>query len=504
MKKTFYLLSIIIVICLSSQDAAAKNSKKSVADNIKKNKNMNFIHATYFLDGWLTNKEDIAQTRFDQFDIFYVMAVPHWTAKDFDFPEKDIMDKLVYNFSYATSEMANPLIPEFIKKSHENNVKVILSIPGTDRFSSIAASKEKRILFAKVMAAVVKKNNYDGIDIDWEATIDVEQHFALMNELRKALNSLEKSFKPRRKYYLTTALSVFMKYPKTRAWQLSSFIDWVNIMTYDMGGGAWGKVPTHNTPLNKMKELLRTNWSFFPKSKLCIGLANYGFYYKGISPGKKCKTSLKGKGRYFSYKELPAFLKKGWKESYDKEAEVPYYFSSDKKDFISIDNKRSITRKMEWILKEKFRGVFWWEFHHDFLPPVNGGKYATHPLIDHVSKIIAKEQKKIRKSKKNNDIFSKLSPYIIYKGKYNGITFRAISADIGSAVPSANFQLYADSERILNLPLLNHKGYFCICDGDILKIYLEKTFNDRKNPNEKNLMFTINLAKLAGAISEKL
>jgi len=387
---TFCLFFLISLPVFSSGTLPGKKYTK-----INKRNKIKFVHGTYFLNGYLKNKTQLNQIQFEQFDFIYLMAVPHWTAKDFKMPEKEIMKKLVDNFSYSKNHSANPLVPKLISKAHQKNVKVLLSVSGDDRLKFVACNSTNRAVFARVMAAIVKKNNYDGIDIDWESSIVIDQHIKLMAELRKALNSLEKKTKShKRKYYITTALNVFMEYSKEPSRDLSRSIDWVNVMTYDMGGGTWGHVATHNTPLNKMKDLLDNNWSYFSPDKICIGLANYGFYYKGVSPGQESKESLKKKGRYFSYKELPALLKKGWKESYDTKAEAPYYFKPDKSEFITIDNKQSLTRKMEWIFKKKFRGVFWWEYHHDWLSPSTGHKYAVHPLIDHVTKIIKTSKQK--------------------------------------------------------------------------------------------------------------
>ena len=64
-------------------------------------------------------------------------------------------------------------------------------------------------------------------------------------------------------------------------------------MTYDMGGGIWGQVPSYNTPFDNMKRSLQDQWSGFSPDKLCIGLANYEFYYKDVSPGQRLEVSLK-------------------------------------------------------------------------------------------------------------------------------------------------------------------------------------------------------------------
>ncbi|MEB3374916.1 glycosyl hydrolase family 18 protein [Bacteroides sp. CR5/BHMF/2] len=63
---------------------------------------------------------------------------------------------------------------------------------------------------------------------------------------------------------------------KELADKLVANVDWINIMTYDMGGGIWGNIPKHNTPLDKIKKEL-AHWEVFDRDKLCIGLANYGW-----------------------------------------------------------------------------------------------------------------------------------------------------------------------------------------------------------------------------------
>jgi len=107
-------------------------------------------------------------------------------------------------------------------------------------------------------------------------------------------------------------------------------------------------------------------------------------------------VSLKEKGRYCSYTELPSLLEKGWQESYDTKADAPYYFSPDKSEFITIENTRSISKKMEWVFEQQYLGVFWWEFHSDYFPPSEKEKYASHTLADHVTSLINEHEKPSR------------------------------------------------------------------------------------------------------------
>jgi len=294
------------------------------------------------------------------------------------------------NYAYPPGDSGEALIPDFIARAHHRNVKVLLSIQGSaqGQFVPVARDDRKRALFARVMAAFVRKYGYDGIEIDWEHTIDIVQHARLMADLRHALSAAaEAEGRGPQTYYLTTALNTCHAYPPELAQRLCSSVDWVNLMTYDMGGGNWGSVPLHNTPLDKMQEAM-TKWAVFPPHKICIGLANYGYRYKGLFPGQKSETSLKVNGRSISFKELQTLVESGWTESYAAAAEAPYYFSPDKTEFVTIDSERSLSRKMEWVFQMKYRGVFWWEFHHDYFPPDSDHTQARHPLIDSVSNAI--------------------------------------------------------------------------------------------------------------------
>lgn len=66
-------------------------------------------------------------------------------------------------------------------------------------------------------------------------------------------------------YTITTALHSWQIYDKELADKLVANVDWINIMTYDMGGGIWGNIPKHNTPLDKIKKELAALGSIRPQ-----------------------------------------------------------------------------------------------------------------------------------------------------------------------------------------------------------------------------------------------
>lgn len=346
-------------------------------------KSDNFIHAAYSMSGSLKDVNYVRKVNFGQFQYHYIMAAPAWKAEDFDLSQEEINKKYVTDHAYGKEKKAGGLVPEYIKNIHKAGSKVMVSFPGKE-FIDIAKSASRRDKFAVMMAAFVQKYGYDGIELDWEHTINLNMHCEFVKKIRQELDKLPQT----KRYYVTTALHSYQRYSQELAREVIKYVDWINIMTYDMGGGIWGAVPTHNTPLAEMKSTLKI-WDVFPKDRLCIGLASYGFYYKGLNPGEKvAKGNLGDYGRYCDYKELPALQQAGWVEKWDATQEAPYYYSPDGKEFMTLDSHRSLKAKIDWVVEQGFRGVFWWEFYCDYTLPEKGQKYGSHLLMDYVSTLV--------------------------------------------------------------------------------------------------------------------
>ena len=339
-----------------------------------------FIHAAYSVESLLT-QEELSDPGYDAFQFIYLMAAPDWKNLDFDLPQDSILG-YADRFGYRSQKGPMSLVPDMIVKAHAGKTKVLLCFGGQQEFRPFLEKPERIARFVGYMVRLVERNDYDGIDIDWEITLDKELHAGMMHELRDRLNGLSK--RTGRYYYLTTALSIDHVYDRALADRLSAAVDWINIMSYDMCDGVWGSTPSHNTSMERMRSKLE-HWTVFDRKKLCLGLANYGFYYKGLKPGQKAGGPLSEYGSYITYKEFIPRMDRGWTESYDPEAEVSYYFSPDGGEFVTIDSPSSILNKIEWVSANGYRGVFWWEFHHDFIAPGSGNPRGNHYLIDVVT-----------------------------------------------------------------------------------------------------------------------
>lgn len=336
------------------------------------------IHAIYAVENEWQSPDDVAVPELDAFDFVYVMAAPDWQIEDFDMTKDEVIAKYVTNHQYKHPEGIKALIDGV----HSQGGRILCSFPGT-AFNHIAENPDRADKFAAMMAAFISKYGYDGVEVDWEHTLTEESHIDFMKRIRRELSAIEKD----NHYWLTTALNSNHHYTPETAGELSSNVDWINVMYYDMGGGIWEEVPTHNAPLNAMDSVHRANWSLFAPEKIHIGIPNYGFYYKGIKPGEKVAEgkTLKDYGRYCNATELPALLAQGWTEKWDDTAKCPYYISPDSSEFMTLESPRSLDEKLEWIKENKFGGIFWWEYSCDWEKPAKTGERGKHLLTDHIT-----------------------------------------------------------------------------------------------------------------------
>lgn len=337
------------------------------------------LHAMYAVESEWTSPDDVVVPELDAFDFVYLMAAPDWSPEDFDTTQEAIIDRFVDGHTYAHPEGIRALIDGV----HSQGGKILCSFPGVT-FDQVVADTARTDKFAAMMAAFINKYDYDGAEVDWEKTVTEETHLDFMRRIRR---ELDRTADGKRRYWLTSALNSAHSYTPEMAAELSDVLDWVNIMFYDMGGGIWETVPTHNSPLDKIDSVYRRNWAAFEPTKLHIGLPNYGFYYKGISPGMVVDEgkTLRDYGRYCHATELPELIEKGWAEVWDEQASCPYYVSPDGNEFMTLESPRSLDEKYRWVADNGFGGIFWWEYSCDWIKPDVPGERGRHLLTDHIT-----------------------------------------------------------------------------------------------------------------------
>lgn len=280
-------------------------------------------------------------------------------------PDAQYMTHINYAFGHVTKSFDGVRIDNERRlrsitalKKDNPHLKVMLSVGGwgSGNFSEMAADKHLRRSFAKDCKRVMKEFNLDGIDIDWEyptsraagisaSPDDTDNFTLLMRDLRKVLG---------RKALLTLASVGSAKFVDFPA--ILEYIDFVNIMAYDMGGA-----PKHHSALFSSKN---TNMSAedavmahvkagVPMSKLVLGMAFYG-----RGGGKS------GFPNSMNYNRIPRQSVK-YEERWDYQAQAPYLVDMDGRLVFGFENARSLAAKCRYVQQRGMKGAMYWEYSGD-------------------------------------------------------------------------------------------------------------------------------------------
>ncbi|MCL6443269.1 MAG: glycoside hydrolase family 18 protein [Alicyclobacillus sp.] len=273
------------------------------------------------------------------------------------------------------------------------NLKTIISVGGwgnSAAFSTVAATQASRDTFADSVVQFLKEYDFDGIDIDWEYPVaggyvasehnpnDKEDFTLLLQTLRQKLDS--QGALDQKHYYLTVAAAANIDYATkgTDLATISQYVDWFNLMTYDIHG-SWDSYTGLVAPLyTDSKD--PGQWSDdaavqlylkegVPANKIVMGVPFYGYDYKGV-------TSQTNNGLYQPYKvgsgSSIAYNKvvtndlnqNGFIYHWDLAAMSPYLFNGN--EFISFEDPASIFMKTLYVDTHNLGGVMIWELGQDY------------------------------------------------------------------------------------------------------------------------------------------
>lgn len=281
----------------------------------------------------------------------------------FAWPEKD--GSVSYPSGFFNSQL-NSL-------AHQHEVKILISLGGavdSYGFSDMVADNNARANFIDNITALVRKYQYDGIDIDWEfpqSSIDRINLVKLASELRKKWDSIGHS------YLLTMAIPVDDWSGQWFQFDiLKNSVDWFNAMTYDFHG-SWTNHSGHNAPLyapspsvdqcgsvdDGIRYLL--NERGLPPDKILLGLAFYGreFNTRGLY------QSATGGDVTYGYADIVSLIGQGWNDHWDDVSKVPYLTNTAGTKLITYDDTLSIALKCRYALNNQLSGGMIWALGHD-------------------------------------------------------------------------------------------------------------------------------------------
>lgn len=280
-------------------------------------------------------------------------------------PDPQYMTHINYAFGHVTKSFDGVRIDNEKRlrsitalKKENPYLKVVLSVGGwaSGNFSEMAADKHLRRNFAKDCRRVMKEFDLDGIDIDWEyptsraagisaSPDDTDNYTLMMRDLRRKLG---------RRAVLTLASigsAKFIDFPA-----ILKYIDYVNVMAYDMGSAPKHHSALYSSPNTNMsaddavKAHLKAG---VPLSMQVLGMAFYG---RGDG-----KSGFPGS---MNYNRIPRKSDK-WEERWDSQAQAPYLVDKQGRFVFGFENPRSLAAKCRYIQENGLLGAMYWEYGGD-------------------------------------------------------------------------------------------------------------------------------------------
>ena len=363
-----YSSLLISLVCLSfsSQTAPAQSAKKT---------------PEYVVIGYVTGngwtKEQIQARKLTH--INYAFAVPDSNGELAPLKPKDETN-----------------LAELVAlKSINPDLKILLSVGGwggCKYFSDAALTPASRQKFTNSAVAVLKKHKLDGIDIDWEYPAQVgagnifrpedKQNYTLfLKSLRDGLDKQGKTDgRTGQNHYLLTSATggdtAFVSH--TELEKAQQYLDYVNIMTYDLYHGN-DKVTGHHSPLYQSKKGNQSRNSSasaveghlragIPARKIVLGVPFYGRGWAGVrEQDNGLYQPAAGKHSFISYDELmdKYINKNGFTRYWDADAKAPYLWNPTSRMFITYADAESFAPKVEYVKEHHLGGVMFWEYNYD-------------------------------------------------------------------------------------------------------------------------------------------
>jgi spore germination protein YaaH len=244
------------------------------------------------------------------------------------------------------------------------SIKIIPSVAGFEAgpLSTVLNDQEKYDRQIDFLIKEVDDNNFDGLDIDYEAIFlkDKEKFYSFMERLSTAMKS-------RGKMLTIAVLSKwgdFINYgfmPETRQVQdyakLAEYVDQLRIMTYDytsQGSTSAGPI----APISWMEDVLSYAVKRVPANKVVLGVHLYGYSWANGEAGRALDygqiANLRNEGRVVD--TLYSDISKESLLRYNRDGKAYYaYFAS----------PQAVQERIELAARYGINGVAFWRLGDD-------------------------------------------------------------------------------------------------------------------------------------------
>lgn len=306
-------------------------------------------------------------------------------------------------------------------KQQYPQTRVNISVGGWSQsagFHDAAATPESRKVFADSAVKFIRTYGFDGVDIDWEyptfqrapdtvdnpndqgtpkADASEKQTFTLL--LKDLRDALTKAGKEDNKYYELTAAvpSGKDKIEQTEPDKFAQYLDFINVMTYDMRG-AWDsrtglQSALYGNPNDPSDPLIKDYYNVdaamnlyasygIAKEKLIVGSPYYSRGWTGVKndgpikelPGLFATASGGARGIWDGgrpagcnpYYQVTQMEKDSSFVKYrDPISQSPYLYSASKGEMYTYEDEVSLGAKVSYVNNKNYGGIIFWELSGD-------------------------------------------------------------------------------------------------------------------------------------------
>lgn len=295
--------------------------------------------------------------------------------------------------------------------AHAHGVKALLMLGGANNGANIAAAAtaSNRAAFVSALVTTMTSLGYDGIDLDWEDSVNLADLVALAQALRAASPSILLS-------YPSGPINANYQVVDPMMVTLAESLDMFNVQTYSpattftgSGWSSWFSSPLSGesgaTPIAIDDSFARYAAAGIPKRKLGMGISFYAICYTGGITGPRqatngtTQTIVGGDNDY----PLSAFFagtstfasSLASEQKRDTVAQEPYLALttavSDSKcnastQYIAYEDETSILAKGAYSKANGYGGIIIWTIEEGWLPPGAAGGRAQNSLMQALKK----------------------------------------------------------------------------------------------------------------------
>lgn len=311
-------------------------------------------------------------------------------------PALSLDPALRHNFN---SDRLRSIVPA----AHANNTKILFSVGDNTNYEGFSAAIDtSKTRFIETIVSLITEYGFDGVSLNMTPiqTKDYSNYKTFVRQLSSTFDTLKTNQNNRPLLTAGATNDVGMSFLYR---DIQQHFDQINILTYNMARPWRGWVTWHQSAMHKHSLILENTTRPLPsvndkmnewissgidRSKIGFTISFYGAVWNNVHLLEKW-PSWPSEDQTI-YRSLPySELSKVYNLTeyvWDEKAQAAYLHLENPKTFVSFDNERSISLKMNYAKNNRLGGIMIWDLTSGF----SQNNSPENPLLEVVKSHIKK------------------------------------------------------------------------------------------------------------------